>query len=127
MRKLIAGVVCAGLLILGAPARAYDNDPAAEAGWAAEATLANLVYTPAKVIVAVLGVPAGALAGLFSGGDVRTAYAFWVPAIGGTYMLTAANFDGTRPIQFWGSDYADRPSRASRENDGSRVYDTIYE
>ena len=97
---------------------------AGEAGLALGAAAANLIYLPAKTVVAVGGLGLGALTGLFTGGDVRAAYALWVPATGGTFLLTPAHFDGTRSIEFFGSDYPDRPSTNVR--DSSIAYRALY-
>jgi len=85
------------------------------AGLALGAAAANLIYLPVKTVVAVGGLGLGALTGLLTGGDVRAAYALWVPTTGGTFLLTPAHFDGTRSIEFFGSDYADQPSTNVRD------------
>src|SRR5438094_370462 len=85
---------------------------------------ANPVHPPARTLVAVGGLGVGALPGPLTGGDIRAAYAVWVPAAGGTFMLTPAHFEGTRPIEFFGSDYADRPSTNAR--DTSIAYRSLY-
>ena len=35
--------------------------------------------------------------------------AIWVPALGGTFFLTNAHMDGSKPIEFFGSNYPDEP------------------
>ena len=40
--------------------------------------------------------------------------------------LTIDNADGQLPIEFFGSEYADRASRQDRENEGSTIYDSQY-
>jgi len=111
-------LVCAG------PVRALTQ--AEEAAFAVIATGANVFYVPAKILLAVVAMPAGGIAGLFSGGDARTAYAIWVPALGGTFFLTNSHMDGSKPIEFLGSDYPDRPSP---DTSGARtiIFDTPYE
>jgi hypothetical protein len=98
---------------------------AEEAGYAVLATAANILYVPAKFLVAITAIPVGGLAGAFSGGDARTAYAIWVPAMGGTYFLTNAHMDGSKPVEFLGYDYDDAPA-VSRGGDRSLIYDTPY-
>jgi len=100
------------------------HSQAGEAGLALGAAAANLVYLPAKTLVAMGGLGLGAFTGLFTGGDMRAAYAIWVPSTGGTFLLTPGHFDGTRPIEFFGSDYADRPSTNTR--DSSIAYRALY-
>ena len=69
----------------------------------------------------------GSLTGALTGGDVRAAYALWVPAASGTYLLTPAHLEGTVPIEFFGSDYADQPSTAATAVEGGGIYDIQYQ
>ena len=110
--------------ILQARPAGATHSQVGEAGLALGAAAANLIYLPVKTVVAVGGLGLGALTGLLTGGDVRAAYALWVPTTGGTFLLTPAHFDGTRPIEFFGSDYADRPSTNPR--DSSIAYRALY-
>jgi len=96
-----------------------------EAAFAVIATGANLFYLPAKVLVAVAAIPVGGLAGAFSGGDMRTAYAIWVPAMGGTYFLTNSHMDGSKPVEFFGYDYDDELA-PSLKGDQTVIFDTPY-
>lgn len=123
MRKLLAGVV-GGLMLTAAPARALD--PVEEALVGLGAMFANTAYVPAKLVVAGVGLGAGGLTGLFTGGDQRAAYGVMVPMATGTFVLRSAHFTGEQPIEFFGSDYADRPSQRDRENEGSAIYDSVY-
>lgn len=125
MRSRVAGLVLTGM-ILGQPGAARAHSQAGEAGMALAAVVANTLYVPAKMLVATGGMVVGALAGAATGGDTRTAYAFWVPAGGGTYMLRPAHIDGTEPIQFFGSDYADTPSSTVGEPEAGALYDSLY-
>jgi hypothetical protein len=124
MRKTIAALVVAASLAPAVPARAQD--PGQEILFSSLALLANIGYTPAKVIVATGGLVVGALAGTFNGGDARAAYAFWVPAAGGRYFLTSDQMDGRVPVEFFGSDYADRPGTYGHDAYASGVYDSMY-
>jgi hypothetical protein len=92
-----------------APAQTRAPTQAQEALFSVLATATNLFYTPLKFAIALVAMPVGGFAGAASGGDARTAYAIWVPALGGTFFLTAAHMEGSKPIEFWGSDYADQP------------------
>jgi hypothetical protein len=87
-----------------------------------------LLYTPAKVIVAVGGLTLGGLTGLLTGGDTRSAYAVWVPVATGTYFLTPSHLDGSEPIEFFGtSDYADTPSTsAAAAMEAGAIYEAEY-
>lgn len=126
MRKTLASfVVAASLVVTPAAVRAEPAEQ--EAGWSALAAVSNLWYTPAKVVVAAVGLPLGAAAGFLSGGDVRSSYAFWVPMVGGTYFLTPDHIEGNRPLDFFGRDYADRPSQYGHMHHGSAAYDAGYQ
>src|SRR5262245_52427386 len=126
MRTTPIGRVLAALtlgLTLATPAHALTQ--AEEAAYAVIATGANIFYVPAKFLVAILAIPVGGLAGAFSGGDVRTAYAIWVPAMGGTYFLTNGHMDGSKPVEFFGYDYEDTLA-ADPKGDRTLIYDTPY-
>ena len=109
--RLAGTVLVAALLSLvsAAPVRALTQ--AEEAGFAVLATGVNVFYIPAKLVLAAAAIPVGGLAGALSGGDARTAYSIWVPAMGGTFFLTNSHLDGSKPIEFLGSDYQDKPDR----------------
>jgi len=124
--KLVATLALA-LLVVGRPAVGRAGySPGEEFGLAVGAAASNLVYAPAKTIVALVGLPVGALTGFFMLGDTRAAYAVWVPTVGGTYFLRPANLDGSEPIEFFGSDYADTPSTAASVVEFSDVYNAMY-
>ena len=125
MRKTIASFVVAASLMM-APAVARAQDPGEELLFSTLAGVSNIFYVPAKIGVAVVGLTVGALAGTLSGGDTRAAYAFWVPTAGGRWFLTADQMAGEQPVEFFGTDYADRPSTYGRAHHGSKVYDATY-
>jgi hypothetical protein len=132
MRRLLA-VTLLATLVLGHPVQGRaqteyvrartEHTQAGEAGLALEAAGLNLFYLPAKSIVAIGGLVLGGLAGLLTAGDMRSAYAVWVPAASGTYLLTIAHLEGSEPIEFFGSDYADEPSTLEA---GGAIYDAQY-
>jgi len=113
-------------MLLGAAMPARAIDPGEEALLGLGAAVANTGYVPAKVVVAAVGLVAGGLAGVLTGGNARAAYGLWVPTATGTFLLTPAHFSGEKPVQFFGSDYADKPSRNDRENAANQVYDATY-
>ncbi len=117
----LCGLVLAMLLgLTSVPAHALTQ--AEEAAYAIIATGANIFYVPAKFAVAIGSIPVGGIAGALSGGDVRSAYAIWVPAMGGTYFLTNGHMDGSRPVEFFGYDYADR-TPADPEGERTIIFD----
>lgn len=125
MRRLVAAVMLTAL-VLGHPLQSRagtEHTQAGEAGLALGAAGLNLFYLPLKAVVAGGGLLLGAATGFFTGGDTRAAYAVWVPAAGGTYFLTVEHLDGTRPVEFFGSDYADRPSTIEA---GGTLYEAAY-
>jgi len=100
------------------------STPGHEAALAVAASATNLLYFPAKVGVATAGLLGGAVVGLFTGGDVRAAYAVWVPTAGGDYLVRPAHLDGARPLSFFGGTYPDEPSE--HRQDGSFIYESLY-
>jgi hypothetical protein len=121
MRRLIAALVL-GAAVLGQadPGRA---SPGGDVGLAFAAAAIDVLYIPAKLAVAAGGLVVGGVIGTLTGGDTRAAYALWVPAAGGTFMVTPDHLDGTEPLEFFGSDYSDRPSGMG---EGTTFYDAAY-
>ena len=124
MRKTLVSVMLAASL--AAPSVVRADSQGNEVAFALTSALCNIFYTPAKALVAAVGLPVGAIAAFATGGDTRSAYAVWVPTAGGTYFLTPAMMDGREPIEFFGSDYADRPSTYGQTHHGSGAYDAKY-
>ncbi len=125
MKNVIVAALLSVLLAGSRPAAAATHTQGEEAGYAVAAAALNLVYVPAKAVVALGGLMLGGATGLLTGGNTRAAYAIWVPAASGTFFLTPSHIDESRPIAFFGDDYIDRPSRNWR-TDRSAVYDSIY-
>jgi len=124
MRTLIVTAVLFGLLATGRPAAA--NTQVEEAGRALASVGMNIFWLPAKAIMAAVGLAAGSVVGLATGGDERSAYALWVPLASGTWFVTPDQVDGTRPMEFFGSDYADRPSELLLGEPGRASYEAMY-
>ena len=124
-RTWIVGMIVAAL-VLGRPVAGGAASPAGEAGLALLAATANLGYTPAKVVMAGLGLLAGGFTGVLTGGDTRAAYAIWVPTASGTYLLRPAHLDGSVPVEFFGSDYADTPSTVPAAAETGGIYEAQY-
>ena len=104
MRRASITLLLMAFLACG-PVRAQDRDPGREFGLAGASVAANLLYTPPKLLTALIGLPLGALTGVCTGLNVRSMYAVWVPTVTGTYFITPAHLEGTRPIEFFGSHY----------------------
>jgi len=123
MKRTVSMAAVLALLLLGRPA--IGSTGGQEFGKAIAAAALDLVYTPAKTITALVGLPIGAMTGLLTGGDTRSAYAVWVPMTSGTYFITPANLEGAEPVEFFGSDYADTPSTTDEADKGG-IYDAQY-
>jgi len=104
MRKVSITLLLMAVLA-GWPARAEDREPVREFGLAGASAAANLLYTPPKLVTALIGLPLGAITGVCTGLNVRSMYAVWVPTVTGTYFLTPAHLERKRPIEFFGSHY----------------------
>jgi hypothetical protein len=124
MRRCLGGLVL-GIVLVARAHPAAAAGPAGEAGLALGSAAINVLYLPAKATLAVLGLAAGSVTGLLTGGDVRSAYALWVPTASGTYLVTPSHLDGRVPLEFFGSDYADRPSEIGG-GEGTTIYDAMY-
>lgn len=109
MRNVVAGVM-GGLALLLATAGPVGAQDWAEFGRSIALIPLNLFYIPTKAMVAAIGLPIGGLAGVTTAGSVRAAYGVWVPTASGSWVVRPSNLDGTRPLEFFGSDYADTPA-----------------
>ena len=125
MRTLTVALFSA-VLLAGQPGAARAEDGGSEVGLALGAAALDVVYVPCKAIMAVGGLIAGGVVGTLTGGDTRAAYALWVPSAGGTFIVRPAQLDGTEPLDFFGKDYADKPSPRARTLEGSSIYEALY-
>jgi hypothetical protein len=130
MRSVMAVVVFVGLVATGplsGRAEVRPDTQAERAGLALGAAAANIFYLPAKSVVAVVGLAAGGLIGVLTGGNQGAAYAVMVPMASGTFLLQPQHLDGSKPIDFFGVDYADRPSTYRTEMDANSIYESRYQ
>jgi hypothetical protein len=74
-----------------------------DAGYGVGSVLANVFYMPAKVTYAGLGLLAGGLGYVLSGGRSDVANNIIYPAVGGNYVVTPSHLKGTQPIYFVGA------------------------
>lgn len=106
-RSMVAGAVLAVGVAVPQAARAEFLE---DAGWGTLTVLSNVFYMPAKVVYSVMGgITGGAALGL-TGGDMDTANEVWVPAMGGTYVLTPNMVKGDDAIAFAGMPAESTPS-----------------
>jgi len=124
MRRIIVTAALLALLASGHPAAAGTQGE--EAGRAIAGATLSVFYLPVKAVMAVCGLVAGSFVGLVTGGDVRAAYAIWVPTASGTWFFTPAQVEGSKDVEFFGSDYADRPSELGGDEPGRAGYDAMY-
>lgn len=83
-----------------------DQQPDAmgsDAGYGFGSVLANVFYMPAKITYAGLGLLAGGLGFVLSGGRSDVANNIIYPAVGGNYVVTPSHLKGTEPIYFVGA------------------------
>jgi hypothetical protein len=109
MRNVVVGVV-GGLALLLATAGSVQAQQWGEFGRSIALIPINIFYIPAKILTAAVGLPIGGLAGVTTAGSTRAAYGVWVPTASGSWVVRPSNLDGTRRLEFFGSDYADSPS-----------------
>lgn len=84
------------------PVRAQGDSMQSEAGTGALAALSTLVYGPAKVAYAGLGLVIGGIAWGLSGGDGEVLQAVVTPSVRGDYVVTPSHLRGERPLEFFG-------------------------
>jgi hypothetical protein len=105
--------IALGLLmaVTSAPLHAQTTAPATEAsepglgeevGYGVGSALANLVYIPAKVTYAGLGLLTGGLGFILSAGRADVANNIIYPSIRGNYVVTPNHLKGSEPIYFVG-------------------------
>jgi hypothetical protein len=111
--QLLKGIALASLVtVLASPLYAQtagpNNQPAEppvgeEAGYGVGAAVASVFYIPAKVTYAGLGLLAGGLGYVLSGGRADVANNIIYPAVGGNYVVTPSHLKGKEPIYFVGA------------------------
>ena len=101
-RALTAVVLLLMVFQLSMPPSVRAESTTSQAGTGIGAFFATLLYTPAKMIYAIMGGLAGGAAYGLSGGDKVAACRIWTPSIRGTYVLTPGHLRGKEPIRFAG-------------------------
>jgi hypothetical protein len=82
-----------------------------EVGYGVGSALANLLYIPAKVTYAGLGLLTGGLGFILSGGQADVANNIIYPSIRGTYVVSPNHLKGNEPIYFVGAPPAESGPR----------------
>jgi hypothetical protein len=83
-----------------------------EAAYGVGAALASVLYIPAKVTYAGLGLLTGGLGWVLTGGRTDIANSIIYPAVGGNYVVTPNHLRGTEPIYFVGAPPSETGPRA---------------
>jgi len=106
MRRRVAATACALAIALapGMASAVEDEGIANEAGVGAAAAIGTLVYGPAKIIYATLGLVFGGAAWGLSGGDNEVLNAVITPSVRGDYVLTPEHVRMERNLEFFGRD-----------------------
>ncbi|MBW2286484.1 MAG: hypothetical protein JRG80_01990 [Deltaproteobacteria bacterium] len=78
------------------------NDTAREAGVGVGAAFGSLLYAPAKLVYATLGLVLGGMAWGLSGGDADVKDAVIMPAVRGDYVITPSIIRGEEKLEFVG-------------------------
>ena len=109
--QVLKGIALASFVaVLSAPLHAQtagSNQPAAEPvteelGWGFGSALANVLYIPAKVTYAGLGLLTGGLGFVLTGGRADVANNIIYPSVRGNYVVTPNHLKGNEPIYFVG-------------------------
>jgi hypothetical protein len=104
--RLRAGLLACILAIAIVPGAAYASEDGLtnEAGVGTAAALCTLLYGPAKIVYAGLGLIFGGVAWGLSGGDSDVMMAIVTPAVRGDYVVTPDNLRGEQSLEFLGRD-----------------------
>jgi hypothetical protein len=117
-RRTRALLLAGALLVTVPPGAALaEGSTAANAGMGAASALCSLVYGPAKVVYATLGLVMGGMAWGLSGGDSDVMDAVLLPAVRGDYVVTPANLRGERELEFIGHRPGYGPDAVAFEED----------
>lgn len=80
-----------------------EPDVKEELAYGFGSVLANVVYMPAKIVYAGLGLMTGGLGYVLSAGRADVANNIIYPSVRGTYVVTPSHLKGEQPVIFIGS------------------------
>jgi hypothetical protein len=109
--RTIALAVVLAVLLAPSSALAEEQGLGSEAGVGAASALLSLVYGPAKIVYAGLGLIVGGIAWGLAGGDGEVMAAVVTPAVRGDYVVTPAVLRMQRSLEFYGRDPRYRTSQ----------------
>jgi hypothetical protein len=107
-------VVLLTIWIATAPAPAWAQSAATEAGLGVSSALINLVYGPVKTVYAGCGALFAGFAWIFSAGDSDVARPIINASVRGDYAVTPDHLRGRRDLVFIGRD----PSQRTMQDTG---------
>jgi hypothetical protein len=84
------------------PSPRSEPSMATDLGLGVGSALANVVYVPAKVVYAGLGLLTGGAAYVLTGGSSTVANRILTPAVRGTYVITPKHLTGEESVEFVG-------------------------
>ncbi len=101
-KNYIVIALTVALCQLGTVQYTHAESTGAQAGTGIAAFFTTLIYTPTKMVYALVGGIVGSGAYALSGGDNVVACRIWTPSIRGTYVLSPRHLTGELPIRFAG-------------------------
>ena len=111
-----AWIACLFAIVVAvAPAQSRAVGITSEGGWGVLSAVSTIIYGPAKVCYAVIGLVFGGFAWGLSGGDSEVASAVVTPAVRGDYVVTPSHLRMERGLEFFGRDPAYRHASMSEE------------
>jgi hypothetical protein len=102
MKKFVPAVITILFLCLLTPYNAKAESTLSNVGYGAGSVLASCVYSPAKLVYALVGGFTGGIGFLVTGGNQDVAKKIWTPSVRGTYVITPEMLKGKEQVQFVG-------------------------
>ncbi len=107
MRRRLLGILFTAVIVAGTAAAEPRDAPRGErrysAGTYVTTALSNIVYLPAKVLLAGTGAVSSGIAYVVSLGNENVARSIWDPSVRGDYVVTPEMIEGGRRVRFVGS------------------------
>ena len=104
MRKALGVIIVLSLCLLAPYGAARAEGTLSNVGYGTGSVLASCLYSPAKLLYAMVGGLTGGIAYGLTGGNVDVANKIWKPTLRGTYVVTPDMLKCKEDIQFVGKD-----------------------